>query len=246
MAYDAEESRLLLFMIWFTEFQRELAVSIEQVKISKDALFEAFMTLILSSKQISPVLKEMQAFIEKNRLREHQAQMMSMLMYDHANPYMVMKSKNPEFESDSEEEPLAGEGDPVQLYDKELKKSLEPEILGPLTANTNIEISRGLYEEFLGAMGRAQQEQSPGSGAPSQDSASSGARSAAEYFSKATLKTSLEKGLDAVINCLTELRNKSEEEPGPTIRTKGGQDKQPGVDEHVDAVRLALVKNLKR
>jgi hypothetical protein len=56
VAYGAEESRLLLFMIWFTEFQRELAVSIGQVKIGKDALFEAFMTLILSSKEISPVL----------------------------------------------------------------------------------------------------------------------------------------------------------------------------------------------
>ena len=91
-------------MIWFTEFQRELSQSIDKVKISKDSLFEAFIKMITETKKISPVLKKMQDYIKENNLFENHSKMMNMLMYDYGNQHMVMKSKNPKYESESEEE----------------------------------------------------------------------------------------------------------------------------------------------
>ena len=61
---------MILFMIWFAEFQKELASSIKLVKIGKDQLFEAFMSLVLNIDQISPVLKRMQKYIQENRPEE--------------------------------------------------------------------------------------------------------------------------------------------------------------------------------
>ena len=61
---------MILFMIWFAELQKELASSIKLVKIGKDQLFEAFMSLVLNTDQISPVLKRMQKYIQENRPEE--------------------------------------------------------------------------------------------------------------------------------------------------------------------------------
>lgn len=48
--------------------------------------------------------------------------MMNMLLYDYGNRYMIMKSKNPEFESDTDEDGSIFEDDEnVKLYDREIK-----------------------------------------------------------------------------------------------------------------------------
>lgn len=69
--------------------------------------------MITKTKQIPPVLKKMQAYIQETNLFENHSKMMDLLMYDYGNQYMVMKSKNPKYESDSEEELQRGESDVV-------------------------------------------------------------------------------------------------------------------------------------
>lgn len=67
-----------------------------------------------------------------------------------------------------------------------------------------------------------------------------------QIFTKSSIKHSVEKGLDAVINCLTDIKEKIEEEPVAKPKMKYGQVVLPEIDEHIDSVKQALERNLKR
>ena len=87
--------------------------------------------------------------------------MMNMLLYDYGNRYMIMKSKNPEFESDTEEDGSIFEDDEnVKLYDGEIKQSADEDVLGDLTANIDIEVSQERYQEFLKDLGKVEKKPS--------------------------------------------------------------------------------------